>query len=173
MPRYVDYVDEDKPIAGQKHFLASHVRLTDGSWWVKIRSVWGSLEQAERVAKQLIKQDDTFDVSVGDVGKWVPATPSMDQCERVEYSDEHLNELFRDYKEGQRQAKDHFDERKALVMRDGIDAHLAPEEVIPPGDALPPPLDERAIRALAASEEDKRSSEIDLPLARSNTWRAA
>lgn len=170
MVQYVDYVQEDPPISGQKYFLVSYAKLNDGSWWQKIRSVWGNMEQAERVARQLSKQDNTFDILVGEVGKWVPALPTADDCERVEYGNERLNELFKGYVEGQQKARDHFEERKALVMKDGLDANLLPEEVIERGAGPPPPMDERALRELAVKE--KQDTELDLPVNRAPAWRA-
>lgn len=185
--RTVDYLEEDTPIAGQKFFLVSHAKLQDGSWWMKIRGAWDSLEQAERVAKRLMKSNDAFDIVAGEVGKWVPALPTQDNCERVEYSDERLNDLFKGYAEGQRAAKEHFHERKEKVMREGIDKHLLPEEIVPEGSGPPPPMSERELREAALAEAEsmhpaeraamglpeRESSSVDLPLTRSSAWQAA
>lgn len=173
MVRYVDYLAPDPEISGQRYFLVSHAQLSDGSWWCKFGGAWDSLEQAQRVAQQRIKVDDSFNIAAGPVGQWVPAIPTPENTENVEYSDERLNTLFKGYVEGQRAAKEHFIERKEAVMRDGLDAHLTPEEIIPRGPGPPPPIDERGLRELAQAEgasEPSESTTVNIPLTSSSSW---
>lgn len=176
MVRYVDFLAPDPEISGQRYFLVSHAQLSDGSWWCKFGGAWDSLEQAERVAQQRIKVDDSFNIAAGPVGQWVPAIPTPENTEKVEYSDERLNDLFKGYAEGQRAAREHFLERKEAVKRDGLDRHLAPDEVVAPGPGPPAPINERQLREVsvdAGGGQEKEDTTVHLPLTRSPAWQAA
>lgn len=184
--RQVDYLPADEKISGQEWFLVSHAKLPNGQWFMKLGGVFDTLERAERVAKQKIKRDDNFNIAAGEVGKWLPAIPETENCDRTEYTDERLNELFKGYRESQIAARDHFEERKQNVMRDGLAAHLEEDEIIPKGGPGPPkPMDERSLRQLADAEcvhpaeraaiglPAREDSTIDLPLTRSSAWKVA
>ena len=49
-----------------------------------------------------------------------------------EYQEQFLQDLMTGYAESQRSAKEIFNDRKEKVMKDGLDAHLAENEKIPP-----------------------------------------
>jgi hypothetical protein len=60
--------------------------------------------------------------------------------ESQEYQETFLNDLMQGYAESQRNAKEMFADRKNKVMKDGLDAHLLPEErIAPPTKPLDPP----------------------------------
>ena len=131
------------------------IKGEDGTVIEKIKFVCGTEDEARRVAGRMMQQDDTFDIVLGEVGKWSPVLPSVDNSEDVEYQDERLNKMMKQNVNNQRAAKDHFEQRKAAVMKDGLLAHLEPEEVIPEGQAPPPaPMNERELRQLALAEAD-------------------
>ena len=186
MAKGIDYLEEDRPIAGQKYFLKSAIKGPDGTIYEKIKFVCGTIEEAKRTAANMIQQDNTFDISVGEIGKWSPVLPSVDNSDDFEYQDQKLNEVMKGYLENQRASKDHFEERKAAVLRDGLLAHLEPEEVIPRGPGPPPPINERQLRQIALQQADavhpaeraaqglpeRMDTVIDLPLGRSRDWKA-
>ena len=72
---------------------------------IKVRGVFESLKEAQRKAKILQTRDQTFHVFVGQVGYWLPWDPNPDNIENQEYSEQHLNEIVKKYKEN-KQAKD-------------------------------------------------------------------
>ena len=179
----IDHLQEDTPISGQKYFLKSTIRSPDGTLFEKVRCVCGTLEEARRTASSLMQQDDRFHIAVGEVGKWGPSEATLDNSEDVVYQDERLQQTMKQYLENQRSAKDEFQKRKAAVMRDGLLAHLKPEEVIPEGGpGPPPPMDERELRRIALETahpaeraalglDDREDVVLEVPT-RSQGWRA-
>lgn len=187
MARGVDYLEEDRPIAGQKFFLKSVITGQDGAVYEKIRYVCGTMEDAKRTAAVMIQQNDTFDIAVGEIGKWSPVIPGLDNSEDVEYQDERLNETMKQYIETQKAAKEHFETRKAGVIREGIEAHLEEDEKIPEGlPGPPPPINEHELWEAAKAEAatvhpSERAARglpevedvvLDVPVSRSSGWKA-
>ena len=182
--REIDYLQPDPPIAGQKFFVVTHAKMPNGTWLMKIGGVFDSMERADRFAKQAIRRDDSYNIAAGPVGEWLEAIPAPENSDRTEYSKEELNELFKGYHQAQAEARDHFEERKANVMRDGLAAHLQPDEIIPKGPGPDAPISERKFRELAQSEAvhpaerkalglpELEDSSIELPLTRSAAWKA-
>lgn len=66
---------------------------------IKVRGVFESLKEAQRKAKILQTRDQTFHVFVGQMGYWLPWDPNPDNIENQEYSEHHLNEIVKKYKE--------------------------------------------------------------------------
>ena len=189
MARAIDYLREDPPIAGQKYFLKSVIQGPNGKVYEIIRYVCGGLDEAKRVAQTFRQQNDDFDVVLGEVGKWSDVLPTLDNTEDVEYQNQELQAHMKGYLENQRAAKDHFEQRKANVLRDGLIAHLEPDEVIPKGlPAPPPPIDERQLRSKALAEAEtmhpaeraaaglpeREDISLDIPVrGRASGWKAA
>lgn len=171
MGQTIDYLEEDQPIAGQKYFLKSFIKGPDGTVFEKIRYVCGTSEDGERTAQRLIEEDDTFDIFMGEVGKWLPVEGNMDNSGKVEYQNEKLNEVMKQYKQNQEDAKAHFKERTAKIKRDGYMEHLENEERIAPGPGPSAPLDERRAWEMAP-RTDVSTSVIDVPVGRSKEWKA-
>lgn len=179
----IDHLQEDPPIAGQKFFLKSTIRAPDKTLYEKVRYVCGTLEEAKRVASSFMQQDDRFHIAVGEVGKWGPSEPNLDNTDESVYQDERLQQTMQQYLENQRAAKDEFEKRKANVIRDGLLAHLKPEEVIPRGEGPPPPMDEKELRKLALETahpaeraamglDDREDIAFDVGPSRSSQWKA-
>lgn len=121
---------------GQRFALISVVgpdqRQRTEKYGIKIRGVFNTREEAEAYVKNLIKIDPLFDVYVCDVGKWLLIPPDPSQIDDRHYSESFLEDLITGYQKNQIDAKRVFEERKAAVMRDGLDKHLLPEERIAP-----------------------------------------
>lgn len=178
----IDMLTEDQPIAGQKYFLKSTIRGPDQTLFEKVRCVCGTIEEARRTAASLMQQDDRFNIAVGEVGKWSPSEPDVENSDNTVYQDERLQQMMVQYLDNQRAARDEFSRRKTAVMQDGLLAHLKPEEVIEPGqEGPPPPLDEKGLRELAQQSVhpverralgiETTDTTIDLPPARSSSWK--
>ena len=155
--QYVDYLDEDIVHSGDlRYALISFVtdegrqRLegVSGKVAVKIRGAFATKEEANAHIKRLMKTDGDFDVYLVDMYKWLLIPPG-DNVQDVEYQEEFLSEMMKSYKESQLNAKQHFQERKRLVMEKGLDAALTPDERLP----RPPELDNDAVHPAEKAAE--------------------
>lgn len=103
MEGYSDYAitheQENNDLFNEQNEFRTSVR------GIKVRGVFESLKEAQRKAKILQTRDPTFHVFVGQMGYWLPWDPNPDNIENQEYSEQHLNEIVKKYKEN-KQAKD-------------------------------------------------------------------
>lgn len=137
--KYIDHLDEDIVMCGDlKYALISFVtkdgkqRLdTDDKLGIKIRGAFSSKQEADAHIKRLMKTDPMFDVYLVDMYKWLLLPPDQKKIDDVQYQEEYLNDMIREYKESQLLAKQHFEERKQLIMKEGLDKHLTEDEKIP------------------------------------------
>jgi len=143
-PTRVDYLDEDIIRCGDLQYaLISFVskngtqRLEeDGKLGLKIRGAFATKDEANAHIKRLQKTDTMFDIYLVDMYSWLLLPPDNDKIADVHYQEEYLNDMVREYRESQVLAKQHFQERKRLIMEQGLDKNLLPEEILPP-----PPTD--------------------------------
>jgi hypothetical protein len=105
------------------------------------RGVFATQEEAKAYVKRLQRAGDNLvDIFMMDLYNWAPVPPNPMEIENSEYQETFLNDLMQGYAESQRSAKEVFADRKSKVMKDGLDAHLLPEERLPPPTGpLPPP----------------------------------
>ena len=68
---------------------------------VKVRGVYDTYREAEVRAKVLQRQDQSFDVFVGQVGYWLPWDPESNKVENQEYMNDDLNKLVKGYKDNE------------------------------------------------------------------------
>lgn len=140
-----DFLDEDfVKVGGQNYALVSFVskdsrqKAEGDKIGVKIRGVFATKEEAEAHIKKLMKFDNSFDVYLVDMYKWLLVPPNNDDIEDHRYQEQYLNDMVQGYKESQLLAKQQFEERKRLIMERGLDATLTPEERVPaPKEPLP------------------------------------
>ena len=135
-PAAVDYLDEDTIVPnGQRFALVSFVgpeqRQKNEKLGMKIRGCFATREEASSHVRKLQAFDGSVDIFMLEVGKWVPIPPSVEEIEDVEYQEKYMNDLMKGYKESQLKAKEVFQERAEAIKKDGIDAHLLPEEILP------------------------------------------
>lgn len=131
-----DYLDEDiVTVPGQVYALVSFVsptsRQRSDKCAMKIRGVFGTREEAAAHVKKLMRMDNAVDIFIADMYKWLPVPPDPNGIEDQEYTDTFLNDLMKGYKESQLAAKQHFAERKRVLMEEGLEAVLTPEERLP------------------------------------------
>jgi len=82
----------------------------------KIRGAFASRDEAAAHAKRLQKEDNTFDIYVVDMYKWLLIPPDPLKIEDVHYQNEKLEEIMSGYKENQSEAARMFNERKRDMM---------------------------------------------------------
>lgn len=116
-----DHLEEDFiQIPSQKYALISVVSPTSTQKFnhcaLKIRGVFSTKEDAEHYVKRLMQADDTFDIYLVDMYKWLPIPPDNDKIDDIVHQEEMLNEIVQGHKESQLQAKQHFEERKKEAM---------------------------------------------------------
>lgn len=124
-------------VPGQRYALVSfvgpecpqrHERLA-----MKLRGVFATLEEAGAHARKIQRSGDNIvDIITLEMYNWAVVPPPLAEIEKHEYQEEFLQNLMEGYAASQAQAKQFFEERKQKVMRDGVDAHLLPEERLPP-----------------------------------------
>jgi Family of unknown function (DUF5832) len=162
--KYVDFLEEDTiKCPGLRYAIISVVtcsgrqrmQLKDGEAKIglKIRGAFETKEQAhDHIKKLQLSDNSSFDVWLVDLYKWLllPPDPNNEDVE-TEYGEPFLNELVKGWRENQIFAKQHFEERKQAVMRDGLDKHLTAEE------RLPAPT-ESALEALKSLDNDPHPS---------------
>ena len=107
-------------VPGQNWALVSFVS-PDGNqknknFGMKIRGVFNHREDATDHVKHLMKLDPLFDVFVCEMYNWCLVPPDPQQIENQEYQDEQLNKLVSTYRNNQIYAKEHFEERKRIMI---------------------------------------------------------
>jgi len=83
---------------------------------IKIRGAFATRDEAASHAKRLQKEDNTFDIYVVDMYKWLLIPPDPLKIEDVHYQNEKLEEIMSGYKENQAEATRMFNERKRDMM---------------------------------------------------------
>ena len=113
-------VDKDQEkLSGQNYALISIVAPQAGqkseNICLKIKGVFGNLDEANKHAEMLQKIDSTFDIYVVEMYSWllVPPDPSLIEQKHVDLK---LNEIIGGHRESQLKAKMYFDERKRELM---------------------------------------------------------
>ena len=133
-------------VPGQNFALVSfvgpeHCRQKSTKFAMKIRGVFATEDEAKAYVKRLQRAGDNIvDIFLMSMYNWAPCPPDPMGVETQEYQETFLNDLMQGYAESQRSAKEVFADRKEKVMKDGLDAHLLPEERLPaPKTSLPAP----------------------------------
>lgn len=149
-------------IPGQNFALVSFVgpeycSQKSNRFAMKIRGVFATEEEAGAYVKRLQRSgDNSVDIFLMSMYNWCPCPPNPMEIETQEYQEEFLQDLMKGYADSQRSAKELFNERKERVMKEGLDANLAPEERIPkPSGPLPPPAKLPQLEIKTIAEEDK------------------
>ena len=161
-PMEADYITP----SGQNYALVSFVgpefcRQKSNRFAMKVRGVFATPDEAKAYVNRLRRAGDTLvDIFLLEIGKWAPCPPDPMQLETQEYQETFLSELMQGYAESQEAAKEMFNDRKARVMRDGLDKHLLPEERLPPPPgALPPPEKLPKLEITSVEEETPKEPE--------------
>jgi uncharacterized protein YeaO (DUF488 family) len=103
-------------------------KFTTTTRGVKVRGAYPTQEEAELRAKLLREIDTEHDIFVGPVGLWLPWDPEPTKTERVEYSEELLNQLMHEKKKNEEFAKMAFEERKKEQKKKAIEENIKQAE---------------------------------------------
>ena len=100
---------------------------------MKIRGVFATKEDASAHVKRIQRSGDNIvDIYLLDLYQWAVIPPDPKDIEDHEFQEKFLQDMMSGYAESQRAAKTQFDDRKNLVMTEGLDKHLLPAERIAP-----------------------------------------
>ena len=125
----IDYLKPDeKRFPGQNYALISVVSPESNqktkTCGVKIKGVFETEEIAKMEAKRLMQIDQTFDIFLVEVGKWLPIPPDKDMIQSQEYQDNFLNDLIQGHVKNNELGNQMFEERKNELMKGNIDPSL-------------------------------------------------
>lgn len=124
MPKELDYLIEDPQISSQKYALITivgpHMKQKCDTWGLKIRGVADSLDACKKMSKKLLNFDNNFDIYNVEVGKFFPLTVEPYDVSNIEYQNDQLNELVKNYLENREKADDHWNVRKQDMMKEAI-----------------------------------------------------
>lgn len=119
--KYIDYLDESDPPPNQKYFLVcflSPENIKNTSLrGIKVFGSFPDYNSAKKKVEELSKNEQYFDIHIGELGKWLPWDPSFDQVEDVVYQEKELNDLMKKYKENQDKAREMEKQRKHDMIK--------------------------------------------------------
>jgi hypothetical protein len=87
---------------------------------VKVRGVFDSKRDADVRASVLQRSDPSFDVFIGQVGYWCPWDPNAQKIDDIEYLNNDLNKLVKEYKSNEAKKDMFYNEQKAQRQKDSI-----------------------------------------------------
>ena len=129
----IDYLFEDPPISHQRFALVSivgpHMPQKCDVWGIKIRGVAESVEKAKGMTQKLMKIDNNYDIYTVEVGKFFPLAVEPHEVGEVEYENQQLNELIKNYLANREAANEQWHQRKAEMIKDAIREGKAQEEM--------------------------------------------
>jgi hypothetical protein len=89
---------------------------------VKVRGVYDTKREADVRASVLQRQDPLFDVFVGQIGYWCPWDPNPQKIDDIEYMNNDLNKLVKEYKSNEAKKDMFYQEQKTQRQKDAISA---------------------------------------------------
>lgn len=122
MDTKTDHLETDPiTVPGQNYALISIVsdqsNQKHDKCGVKIRGVFNTKEDAQHHAKKLQALDQTFDVFLVEMYKWLLVPPDISKIDEQHHADEILNNIVQTHKEEQVKAKQLYEERKDEVKK--------------------------------------------------------
>ena len=89
---------------------------------VKVRGVFDTKREADVRASVLQRQDALFDVFVGQIGYWCPWDPNPQKIDDIEYMNNDLNKLVKEYKSNEAKKDMFYQEQKTQRQKDALSA---------------------------------------------------
>ena len=89
---------------------------------VKVRGVFDTKREADVRASVLQRMDPLFDVFVGQIGFWCPWDPNPQKIDDIEYMNNDLNKLVKEYKSNESKKDQFYNEQKTQRQKDAISA---------------------------------------------------
>jgi hypothetical protein len=106
---------------------------------VKVRRCFGTVEEAQIMAKVFQRKYPKDNIYIGKVGAWLPWDPSEHLMPEVEYAEKELNELMRKYKENEANKEIFFaDQRQEAIKKQKEENERRKRETIALEDASKP-----------------------------------
>lgn len=87
---------------------------------VKVRGVYDTKREADVRASVLQRQDPLFDVFVGQIGYWCPWDPNPQKIDDIEYMNNDLNKLVKEYKSNESKKDMFYQEQKTQRQKDAL-----------------------------------------------------
>ena len=89
---------------------------------VKVRGVFDTKREADVRASVLQRQDALFDVFVGQIGYWCPWDPNPQKIDDIEYMNNDLNKLVKEYKANEVKKDMFYQEQKTQRQKEVLSA---------------------------------------------------
>ena len=102
-------------------FVSPDSNQKNGSIGMKIRGVFDTREEATSYVQRLIRLDPMFDIYVCDMYNWCLVPPDPEHISDQTYQDETLHTIISEYRKNQIYAKEHFEERKRMMVEQAAD----------------------------------------------------
>jgi len=117
------YIEKNEDILNEK-FNKEHAFQTSVRG-VKIRGVFGSVEEAREYAKEkIMKIDPNHNTHVGPVGIWMCWDPDAYKTGKIEFMEEELNQLYSEKMKNEEKAKEEFERRVKETKRKAIQDNI-------------------------------------------------
>lgn len=104
------------------------------------RGNFGTVEEAEKYAKELRDKDPNHDIFVGRNFVWTPLDPDAYKTGRIEFLEEELNQLHHEKLKNEKRAKEEFQKRLYDAKRKAIQDNI--EKAKSSGNKLTQTIDE-------------------------------
>lgn len=125
-----DYLSEDTINPSNQKYVCLSFLVEEGKslTGIKVRGSFETYEDACNHAKKLQNIDESFNVFVGEVGKWLPYNPDPDSIKDFEYANKELNEMMKNYSINQEKAKLFHEQRKNEMIHQSINDNIENRE---------------------------------------------
>jgi hypothetical protein len=122
--KYVDYLTEDTPLAGQSYVCLSFISpegvMNCKTRGLKVRGMYSTEEEAKARCTELNAIDPDFDVFIGEVGKWLPWNPDPAESKNQVYREKELNDIVEGHHKNLNKAKQLEAERKTELLKKSL-----------------------------------------------------
>jgi len=119
---------------GQEYSVVSIIgtktRQKSDTACMQILGNFATLEAAQTFTREVGKKSPAFDIYVAPMFKWLPINTSPDDAQNVEYCNDKVDELMKDYRLRKAMSDEVFEERKRQDKLAGADK-AAPSESAP------------------------------------------
>lgn len=116
--KYEDFKFADEEKLGESFDKANNFQTSVRG--VKVRGVFDSKREADVRAAVLQRQDPSFDVFIGQVGYWCPWEPNAQKIQDIEYLNNDLNKLVKEYKNNEVKKDMFYQEQKMQRQKDAL-----------------------------------------------------
>ena len=131
--KVLDYLFEDPPLQNQKYALVSIVGPNMPQkcdiWGIKVRGVAGTIDEAKRISQKILRIDNNYDIYTVDIGKFFPLVVNPLEINEIEYQNDQLNKLIKNYLENRETANDFWHKRKSDMIQEAIKEGKNQEEL--------------------------------------------